>query len=340
MSTPQEFTLFSYVYDQFDQILMDYVADTATNLAGTLSGFAYTLFGLFVLLWGIAMVRNMVDEPVTDGVMRLVKIAIILGLALNTGLYMDYVVEFFMTAPESMARSIVVSGPAGEAQGVGATADALVTKAMEVTTRIWDTANIFNGNFGHYIIAMVFAACSVVVCSIGFFMIMLAKISLVFMLAVGPLFILSLMFPSTQRFFEAWVSQLVNFMLTIVLVGAGVTMIFSLFEKVIEHSAKLALTDQAVMGAAVSIMGVWLLFQVSSLASAVSQGVNLGIANFAGRMHGSGVAEAAGRRTSNYVVREGANAAKFAAGKAGGGMSAAAKAVGNMFRAKNSIGST
>lgn len=344
IASNNEFKLFSYIYGQFDEILTSYIGDTVANLSSTLSGFAYMLFGIYVLLWGISMIRNMIEEPVVDGVVRITKIALILGLALNTGLYMNYVVDFFMTAPEAMAREIVVSGSAQEVQGIGETADALITKSMEVTTHIWDEANIFNGNFGHYIIAMVFATASLVICSIGFFMIMVAKICLVFMLAVGPIFILMLMFQSTQRFFEAWISQLVNFMVTIIFVGAAVTMVFSLFEKVTAHSATLAFGDQILMGmvqmAAVSIMGTWLLFQVSSLASAVSSGVNLGISSFTGKLHGSGIADAAGRRASRSVVSAGATAANAVAAKATGGATAAARAVGNMFRAKNSIKSS
>jgi type IV secretion system protein VirB6 len=48
----------------------------------------------------------------------------------------------------------------------------------------------------------------------------LARIALTVILALGPLFLVALLFDSTKRFFEAWIAQLANYGLVAILTGA------------------------------------------------------------------------------------------------------------------------
>ena len=81
------------------------------------------------------------------------------------------------------------------------------------------------------------------VCVYTLFLMALARVALAVLLAIGPLFIVLLLFDGTKRFFEAWVAQLANY----ALVGVLAVLVASLLMTVVEAYA----VQTAAKGAAI-----------------------------------------------------------------------------------------
>lgn len=335
MPTGPSFDIYQYVYDGFDTLLNDYVLDTAQRISTTLTPVAYTMLCIYFVLWGFSMVRGLIREPVTDGLMRMVRIAIVLGIALGVGNYSTYVVDFFMQTPDAMAAVIALDGTA-EATSIGRTADSLVDRTINTATEIWNQAGIMNGNWGHYFVAFIVVFAGLTISAVAFLIFMFSKIGLVFLLALGPMFVLMAMFKQTMPFFEGWLKQLVTYMLTMIFVLAAVNFIFSMVSAVVDRVTPMMLSDYLLQGmvqlSAIGVCGVVVLLNVKSMATGIAGGLNMAMSGpLRQMMMGGGVGRVAriGLGAVTGGVATGVMAVK--------GVSLAARSVGNLARASNSI---
>lgn len=344
MAAGSNLQIFSWIYRHFDGVLTSYISENASAIASAIAPTAWIMFAIYVILWGISMVRGLIEEPVTDGLMRLVKIALVMTFALNVGRYQSDVVEFFMKTPDAMASVLAFRDQAAGDQSTYGTIDTLLNKTLDTARKAWDKGGVINGNVGMYL-AAIFIVCAGLFFTISAgVMIIIAKIAMVMLLALGPLFILMLMFKPTQRFFEVWLSQVINYMILLVLLLAVCTMFFELVERAIEMAE--GIVDQSTLEAVATVCTVTiacsvLLFQVSPIASALAGGVALPVGQVAKRLSGGGAVDAVGdafkRRAANKVV-------DVALAKATGGASLAVNAVrkatgatSTMYRASNTI---
>lgn len=324
--------VFTWLYGEFDAVLNNYIADKASDIIQAIAPTAYVMLGIYFLLWGFSMIRGLIQEPVMDGLFRMLKIALVLGFALNLGLYQSHIVEFFMKTPDAMASVIVLgdSAAAGDASTYG-TIDTLLNKSVDVARKVSDKMSMMEPGK-----SVGLAIASFLILFAGLFftiaagvMIIMAKVAVVLLLALGPIFIMLAMFKTTQRFFEAWLGQVINYMLTIVLLLAVVSLFFGLTEEAINNAASTA--DQSPLEAVATVAVAFisaavLLFQVPGVASGLANGVSLNLAGATKRAMGGGVASTA----TNMATRA-------ALAKATGGASVAASAAGTMLRMKNNI---
>ncbi|MBS7545517.1 type IV secretion system protein [Ancylobacter oerskovii] len=329
--------IFSWFYSEFDTVLNSYIAQKAADIIAAISPTAWIMLGIYFVLWGFSHIRGMIDEPVTDGLFRMLKISVVLGFALNVGLYQTHVVDFLMKTPDAMANILVMGNGNAESGGAStyATLDTLLNKTIDMATDTYNKMSVLSPGQS---VGLAIAAILILLFGMGFtitagIMIILSKVALVLMLAVGPLFILLAMFTATQRFFEQWLQQALNAVLAIVMLLAVCSLFFGLTEQALGGAAKVVESNPiqaiGIVGVA-SVACTFLLFQVPQLASQLAGGIALPVSQAARKMTGGGVVDAA----KHHVARHVANAALA---KATGGASAAAKAVGGMFRASNTI---
>src|SRR5690606_7129098 len=115
--------------------------------------------------------------------------------------------------------------------------------------------------------------------------------------------------------------QVLNFMLTLVLVLAVCSLFFRMCEEVITKAGAVVDADplQAVATVAVATVAcTFLLFQVAPLASALAGGIALPVSQAAKKLSGGGIADSLGHAASRKVAGK---AVDFAAAKMTGGAS-------------------
>lgn len=96
------------------------------------------------------------------------------------------------------------------------------TSAADIWTRASWPLDIVTGVGGMMVIGISF-----LVAGIGYVVSLYARLALAIVLAIGPIFIALAMFQSTRRFTEAWIGQLVNFVILQVLVAAVGSLLIS-----------------------------------------------------------------------------------------------------------------
>lgn len=258
--------------------LQGYISSTAGSIIGAITPVATALLMIYIMFWGWSMMRGVITEPVTDGITRIVKLTVICAIALSFGFYSQFLVDWLWQSPDRMAS--VIAG--GEVNDKIHFLDSTFEK-LWIYSNKWEQAAEDNA----YAIGIPDIPCTVITWLIrladilltGYaaFLFVLAKMALAVILAVGPIFILVLMFESSKRFFDSWIGQALNFGFVIILTAAILHLAGSYLDRSINSSVNSMNTASppfidAIMLLAICAVIFLLLLQVSSIAAALSGG--------------------------------------------------------------------
>jgi type IV secretion system protein VirB6 len=284
---------------------------------------------LWVLLYGWAVLRNEVSESIPSFVWKTTKI----GLVLVFGLQASFYIRNVSDTADSLAMGVATTFiPAPIDPATVSSPYALLDKfnddASAQIADIMKDAGITRLDL--FLAAAVFSLGSVAFLCVGLFVVTLSKLLLAFVLAVGPLFIVCLAWRPTQRFFDSWLSMLLN---AIVLtwfaffaLGLSAHVGVGMFKAIQDSGGFLGGTLNALTEATrycvLMILMAILCFQAPSLASALTGGaaVQQGIQMVQNAMMVAGLRAARSPATSaavstGGVVRAGAGL-PYAAGAA------------------------
>lgn len=192
-------------------ILTTYIGDNTARIAAAIEPAVVTLAVVYVMIWGYLHLTGQIEEPFVTGVKRITALALILTLSLKLWLYSSLFVDTFYNAPAQLAAAVIGAGDPV------AIVDTLINHGADIGEALLQKAGFFNGNVSFYIagylVYLIVAFCAVYT----IFLLTLSRIALSILLALGPLFLALLLFESTKRFFEAWISQLCNYALIAIL---------------------------------------------------------------------------------------------------------------------------
>jgi len=300
--------LFAQFWQWLSATLNAYVGVHAAATAAAIEPAAVTLAAIYVMVWGFLHLKGAVEEPVLTGAMRIARLVVVFGVGLRLWQYNTLLVDPFLDAPVQLAAQL-----AGAANPV-ATVDVLWDQGGTVAATLWAKGGVFNGDVGYYLAAVIVYLLMGAVCVYTLFLMALARVALAVLLAVGPLFIVLLLFDGTKRFFEAWVAQLANY----ALVGVLAVLVASLLMTVVETYA----VQTAAKGAAILtvdaldmllVAGLVLLIlrQVMPIAARLAGGVALASHGVMGAAaaRGLGMAKSGGSQVGRSLVERAASAA-------------------------------
>ena len=337
--------MFAWVGAKFDAILSTYVLGVVSTLMTAIAPIALTAMTIWVALYGWAVLRNEVSETLPVFMWKVFKIGLVLAFALQSGFYISNVSDTANALAMGVASTFV---PTGVDPATVSTPYALLDKfnddASAQVADIMKEASMFRLDL--VLAAVVFSIGSVIFLCIALFVVTLAKLFLTFVIAIGPLFILCLAWRPTARFFDSWLSMVLN---SVVLtwfaffaLGLSTYMGAAMFKAIIDGGGFLGgsfnVLGEATRYCVLMILMAIICFQAPSLSSALTGGaaVQQGIQMIQNAMMVSGLRSASSARgagaagAAGGVVRAGAGL-PYAAGQATGAAAAATgRAAGTM----------
>src|SRR3990167_1521102 len=344
--------MFAWVGSNFDAILSTYVLGVVSSLMSAITPIALSAMTVWVALYGWAVLRNEVSETVPTFVWKVFKIGLVLAFALQSGFYISNVSDTANALARGVASTFL---PAGVDPSTVSSPYALLDKfnddASAQVADIMKEASMFRLDL--MLAGAIFSIGSVVFLCIALFVVTLAKLFLTFVISVGPLFVLCLALRPTARFFDSWLSMVLNAVVltwfAFFALGLSAFMGNQMFVAIQSGGGFLGATfnvlGEATRYCVLMILMAIICFQAPSLASALTGGaaVQQGIQMIQNAMMVSGLRSASSARgagaagAAGGVVRAGAGlpyaagqatgAAATATGRAAGSMAAGAGAV-------------
>ncbi|HYL70344.1 MAG TPA: type IV secretion system protein [Candidatus Dormibacteraeota bacterium] len=252
--------------------LADYIGANTARVALALEPVVVTSATLYVMAWGFLHLTGRIAEPFTEGLKRLVTVAVVLAIAVHLWLYNTLLVDTFYRAPAQLAAAVV-----GTTEPV-AVVDAIWERGGTVAGYLWNNGGVFSGDFGYYLAGASVWALVGLLCIYTMFLIALSGIALAVLLALGPFFLALLLFGATRRLFEAWLAQLANYALITVLTVLLAALLLQLVESYAAQTAARGaaiVTVDALNLVLVSVLVLLLMRQVMPIAAALTGGVAL-----------------------------------------------------------------
>lgn len=322
--------MFNWVGSQFDSVLGTYVLGVVSALMTAIAPIALTAMTLWVALYGWAVLRNEVSETLPVFMWKVFKIGLVLAFALQSGFYISNVANTANALAMGVASTFL---PTAVDPSTLSSPYALLDKfnddASAQVSDIMKEAGMFRLDLA--LAGVVFSIGSVVFLCIGLFVVTLSKLFLTFVIAVGPLFILCLAWRPTARFFDSWLSMVLNAVVltwfAFFALGLSTFMGNQMFVAIQSGGGFLGATfnvlGEATRYCVLMILMAIICFQAPSLASALTGGaaIQQGVHMIQNVMMVSGLRSASAARSTRVgaatggVVRAGTGL-PYAAGRA------------------------
>jgi type IV secretion system protein VirB6 len=276
------FQIFEPAYTFIDGKLDSFLNERAASAISVVSGPLRVALVLYVLLYGVAIVRGSISEPITDFAVRSLKLAFIYLLA-TTVAYSTYVTTpLFHTLPDTLTQAISGSG----APDVGAAFDEFFSKAAYLGQKIGQTGSPID--FAPWIMAALVYVVGAIAAALGFGVVMIAKVALALLIALGPIFIACALFDASRRFFFGWLSQAANYIVLFALIITVFQLVLSLLAQQwsgIDGQDPMA---GGMLFVALCILGSIFFLQTPAIAAGIAGGASVGLADFANAATGRG----------------------------------------------------
>jgi type IV secretion system protein VirB6 len=269
------FQIFQPAYQFVDAKLDAFLNDRANAMISEVAGPVRAALVLYVLLYGFAILRGAIAEPVMDFAVRSLKLAFVYMLA-TTVAYSSFVTApLFHTLPDTLARAVSGSG----IPDVGAAFDQFISHAAYLADKTGKEATV--ADVGPLFVAAVVYVVGALTAALGFGVVMIAKVALALLVALGPIFIACALFDASRRFFFGWLSQAVNYVVLFALIITVFQMILSLVD---QQWAQIDGQDPqagAFLFIALSLLGCIFFLQIPAIAAGIAGGASAGLGDFA-----------------------------------------------------------
>jgi type IV secretion system protein VirB6 len=265
--------VFNDFLKEFEQPITQFVSNSVQNLATYMDTPLRTAATLYVVLYGISILRGTIREPIMGFAWRSMRLVLIVALATNASTFQTYVAGlFFESLPKEVGNAIAGSGLDTSS---GAPFDRLLNKGIEVAQKIYDQAGLTD--IAPALIAGILLVFTAVSGFLQFAIMLYAKIGLAIVIALGPVFIALMLFEATRPFGSAWTRQVANFVILHVLVVALVGLMLTTVQGFVDkYGANATSGGQLIVGAVAisAILGLaaYIALQLPEIASALAGG--------------------------------------------------------------------
>ena len=268
------FQIFEPAWSFIDSKLDTFLNQDVSNVIAQVAGPMRAALVLYVLLYGFAILRGSISEPITDFAIRSLKLAFIYMLA-TTVAYSSWVTTpLFHTLPDTLTQAVSGAG----SPDVGSAFDNFFARAAYLGEKIAKTATPVN--LAPLLLSGAVYVIGALAAAIGFGIVIVAKVSLALLVALGPIFVACALFDASRRFFFGWLSQAVNYVLLMALIITIFQLILSL---VADQWGSIDGMDPSAGGLlfiALCILGAIFFLQTPAIAAGIAGGASSGLADF------------------------------------------------------------
>jgi len=263
-----------------------FLAPVTGLIVTTISGAVAAGVTLYVFVVGLLIVLGYVERPLGAFTSKSLRIIIVTGVALSVDVYGSAAADGVRELEAMFASALNVSGTS--ATNVYQVLDRSLGAGLDLTARCFEAADnaswrAYGSILGWLAAGLIIALGSVVLTLLGGAVIIVAKFALAMLVAVGPLFIVCLIWPPLARFFDQWMTQIFNYALVAALVVLMVSFSTVTFVGSVNKVSLDGTTSPIIVAFELLVISgllTWLMYQVQTWAAALSGGMSTSVMTF------------------------------------------------------------
>lgn len=299
------FELFSPLFEVVDSTTAKFINEVSSRAITAITPIATAGLTLSFIMQGLLAMRGKIDMPLMDLGMRMFTVSIIAGVAMAGGLYQSEIMNAMQTLPDDLATTLLTNNTASTAANL---LDTAAETSFNLAGEAWQKAGMMSSSgwmFGA--LALMILLSTVLLLGIGGAILMLAKVATSIIIAVGPFFIVALLWQPTKRLFDSWIAQFLTYTLMVVVFSAAFGFAISIFDKYV-RGVKLDGSQNVIynVGGLLLLAGAlaYLLKHMPAMAQALGGGISFDLArrtskNSRGKGRDAGKGDGSGDKTAN-----------------------------------------
>lgn len=255
-----------------------FVNETSASIAQAL--FPFVLGGLTCWLFVMAyqMMAGKMQEPLVTLAERAIAVVFLSSIAFGSSLYQVEILNTF-----DQLQDALVSAIAGKPTTPFQAADNTLQRGFELAEKFSDETGGFSAEsyLGWALGSVIIYAGTAILSIMAGGSIIVAKASLALVLAFGQAAIACAMFPMTRKIFDAFMSSVLNRILTVAMISAVMGLAMDIFVGVsggynADNSEPLAFAFELLIAV---IVCVWLMRTAGTVASELAGGIAMAVGN-------------------------------------------------------------
>ena len=266
-----------------DSIILGFVQGSFGSLTATIQILWRLMFIVFIAVYGYKVIISG-RFSASDLVWHCFKIILLLVIATEWDTFFLFAYNMATDLPADISGLLIAA--AADNIGSGANDESSANQAlstffdrgMTVSSKLLEGAGW--SDFGQYMYAGLVWFGTIGLTGYSTMLIVLSKLAVAILLAVGPVFILLLVFANTKSLFEGWLRTLLNYAVVPIFVYALLALILMLIEQpltILEQNSDTNSNLLSYIGPFLltAIVSMLLLSQILNMAASITGGVSL-----------------------------------------------------------------
>lgn len=211
-----------------DAVVGNFVEMAYMNFVQANSGVITLLFTVYVMFIGYQFLHHNHHFNLSVVIKHLVVMLCVYGLVMNWHLYHLFIYNIFTKEPGNIAKIMIDS--AGSMHGTASITealDAIYLAVINAATRLFGQVGFSVASLAFLIYGVLVLLIGTVMCVFALLLFIYAKMMMAVVLALGPIFILFILWESTKGMFSAWLNMLITIALIPIVTSAILVLMLS-----------------------------------------------------------------------------------------------------------------
>jgi type IV secretion system protein VirB6 len=261
---------FTTVYNHFDAAVTAVLVTGTSNMIAKITPLFVACFGLYVALIVYSYMRGNADiiDDMQDWFYRMIGWGAIIVYGLNVDSYNAHVAPFVTGLGDDLATVF----PGVDAKTA---LDAMANAFIDAFIDMYNAADGFKQTMFAVIAIVAVAIFGGIFMAIAIAYIILAKVALGILVAIGPLFIACAMFPASRDLFKNWTAQVLNYSFLVLLFSFGAQIEIALMQTQVPAPGA-GLTISSVFNISLlSFVMIFVSLNLPAIAAALAGGIGI-----------------------------------------------------------------
>lgn len=263
----------SYIIRNVDTIAEALVHDGYATLAEEFGPFIEAAMTISIVLFGLGMLMGWIEYPLKQLGKRILWWSVLLGLILNWHWFSLIFYKVFTVGPLVLGGLLVEStGVYYDGTLIGLL-DNIMMRGWSVAGEAWKGEGMIMGPL--LALMLIYGTTRMAGMVLG--LIVVSKVGLAIVMAMGPLFLIFYMFDSTKHMFQAWLQQATNYAFITILTSTVMAFFIQILDRVVPEVGSgqgLILSDLGSFALLYLVM-MAVLQQIMGVASGLAGGLQL-----------------------------------------------------------------
>lgn len=260
------FAPFTKVYDFFDQAVSDVLLTGTTNMIALISPLMAVCFSIYVMLVLANYLRGHEASPIVDFFLKMAAWGTVITFGLNIDMYQTYV------RPLVSGLGDDLTGLISSKYNSAAALDQLASAFLDCFKNLYKAADGIQETIfaALAIFILILPTSAFMIIAISY--IILAKLALGILVAIGPFFISAALFPATRDLFKNWTAQCLNYAFLVMLFSFGAQLEIQMVSSLVPKDFALADMFTCILVCCVMVL---VSLNFPSLAAALAGGIGI-----------------------------------------------------------------